>query len=93
MKQYDIVKTSQYKRDCKRARKQGLDMEKLELVIAVLRADGQLPPRNRDHALAGEWAGKRECHVDPDWLLIYEKQQSVLSLILIRTGSHSELGL
>ena len=59
---YNIVKTTKYKRDCKAAKKSGLDIEKLELVVRLLAADVPLPPCNRDHALTGEWRGYRECH-------------------------------
>ena len=68
-------------------------MEKLELVIAVLQADGVLPPKNRDHALKGEWAGARECHIAPDWLLVYKKIREELKLMLLRTGTHAKLEL
>lgn len=90
---YTIVKASQYKRDCKAAQKSGLDMEKLELVVRLLAADVALPPRNRDHALTGEWKGCRECHIAPDWLLVYSKVEEELILYLIRTGSHSKLDI
>lgn len=88
---YNIVKTSKYKRDCKAAEKSGLDIEKLELVVRLLAADIALPPRNRDHALTGNWRGYRECHIGPDWLLVYAKDEGELELVLVRTGSHSKL--
>lgn len=90
---YSITKTAQYKRDVKAARKSGLDMEKLDLVVQLLAADVALPPRNHDHALAGEWKGCRECHIEPDWLLVYRKIEEMLELKLIRTGSHSKLDM
>ena len=88
---YNIIKATQYKRDCKAARKSGLDMEKLELIVRLLAADVALPPRNRDHALTGDWKGCRECHIEPDWLLVYEIQENVLVLMLYRLGTHSKL--
>lgn len=88
---YNIIKTTQYKRDCKAAAKSGLDLEKLELVVRLLAGDIALPPRNRDHALTGNWRGYRECHVGPDWLLVYSKDEGNLELVLVRTGSHSKL--
>lgn len=88
---YDIIKTTQYKKDCKAAVKSGLDIEKLELVVRLLAADVPLPTRNRDHALTGNWRGFRECHVGPDWLLVYRKEADELELYLVRTGSHSKL--
>ena len=90
---YNIIKTTQYKRDVKAAKKSGLDMEKLELVVRLLAADVALPARNRDHALTGDWKGCRECHIEPDWLLVYSKNAEALELKLIRTGSHSKLEL
>ena len=90
---YNVVKATQYKRDCKAAQKSGLDMEKLELIVQLLAADIPLPPRNRDHALTGNWAGCRECHIEPDWLLVYSKDSDSLNLYLIRTGSHSKLDI
>lgn len=88
---YNIIKTTQYKRDCKAAAKSGLDLEKLELVVRLLAGDVALPPRNRDHALTGNWRGYRECHIGPDWLLVYSKDEGSLKLVLVRTGSHSKL--
>ena len=90
---YSIVKTTQYKRDVKAAKKSGLDIEKLELVVQLLAADVALPVRNRDHALTGDWKGCRECHIEPDWLLVYSKNAGALELKLIRTGSHAKLDL
>lgn len=90
---YSIVKTTQYRRDCKAAVRSGLDIEKLELVVRLLAADVPLPARNRDHALTGNWRGYRECHVGPDWLLVYAKDAGELELVLVRTGSHSKLGI
>ena len=87
------MKATQYKRDCKAAKKSGLDMEKLELIIQLLAADIPLPARNRDHALNGNWTGCRECHIEPDWLLVYSKDNYSLNLYLIRTGSHSKLDI
>ena len=93
MAKYELIKTAQYRHDVKVAKKSGLDIEKLDLVIAVLQADGVLPPKNRDHALKGEWKGARECHIAPDWLLVYRKIATELTLRLLRTGSHSKLNL
>lgn len=88
---YNIIKTTQYKRDCKAAAKSGLDLEKLELIVCLLAGDIALPPRNRDHALTGNWRGYRECHIEPNWLLVYSKDEGNLELVLVRTGSHSKL--
>ncbi len=88
---YNVIKSTKFKRDCKAAEKSGLDLEKLELVVRLLAADVTLPPRNRDHALTGNWRGYRECHIGPDWLLVYAKDEGALELVLVRTGSHSKL--
>ena len=88
---YNVIKSTKFKRDCKAAAKSGLDLEKLELVVRLLAADVALPPKNRDHALTGNWRGYRECHIGPDWLLVYAKDEGALELVLVRTGSHSKL--
>lgn len=66
-------------------------MAQLERVVILLAQGAQLPKHYRDHALTGEWRNFRECHIDPDWLLIYEIQEDVLILTLTRTGSHADL--
>ena len=88
---YIVKPTSQFKRDFKLAMKRGLRLELLEEVVAALAMCEPLPDRNRDHALTGSWSGYRECHILPDWLLIYRIVDEVLVLTLARTGSHSDL--
>ena len=85
--------TGQYKKDLKLARKRHLPEEELNKVIFSLANDIPLPAANRDHALKGDFAGTRECHISPDWLLIYSKEdgEAVKVLTLLRTGSHSDL--
>ena len=88
---YEIRFTSQFKKDLKLAKKQGRNTDKLFSVIEQL-ANGQpLDEKYRDHALTGNYKGCRECHVEPDWLLIYEVDNGILVLMLYRIGSHSEL--
>ena len=88
---YEIRFTSQFKKDLKLAKKQGRNTDKLFSVIEQL-ANGQpLEEKYRDHALTGNYKGCRECHVEPDWLLIYEVDNGILVLMLYRIGSHSEL--
>lgn len=88
---YDIEVTSRFKKEYKKAQKQGLDTKLLKNIITML-ADGQkLPDENRDHLLSGDWNGYRECHIQPDWLLIYKVHNDVLVLTLARTGTHSDL--
>lgn len=78
-----------YHRDYKRMMRRGRNKETLKKVVASLAARTPLEPRRRDHALVGNWAGFRECHVEPDWLLIY--YQTSTELYLVRTGTHSDL--
>ena len=80
-----------FKRDYKRIKKRGYDLRLLEDVIALLAEEQELPPAYRDHALTGDYSGCRECHIAPDWLLVYEVLQDELLLYLTRTGTHSDL--
>lgn len=88
---YTVKPTTQFKKDYKLAMRRGLDISLLEGVIADLAMGIPLLEKNRDHALSGNWVGHRECHVLPDWLLIYRIDDDVLVLTLSRTGSHSDL--
>ena len=89
----DIRFSVQFKKDFKHALKQGLSEEKLTKVLEYLVNDRPLPRKYRDHALAGsrKYKNARECHIQPDWLLIYRILKSELVLELLRTGSHSDL--
>jgi mRNA interferase YafQ len=87
-----VVKaSSRFKKDLKRIEKQGLSTRELEAVVEKLANGVSLEPVYYDHALGGEYKGCRECHIRPDWLLIYEVDDNTLYLYLMRTGSHSEL--
>lgn len=88
---YAVDTTSAFKRDYKRAIKRHLPIEKLKAVVEKLVNGESLSTANRDHALNGNWANHRECHITPDWLLIYQIKEDVLVLELTRTGSHSDL--
>lgn len=88
---YEIKFTAQFKKDLKLAKKQGKDIEKLFEVVEKLACGEKLDPKYKDHELTGNFRGCRECHIDPDWLLIYEVIGDVLVLMLYRLGSHSEL--
>ncbi len=88
---YDLAVTAQFRKDYKLAKKRGLKMEALAEVVTLLAKGEALPEKNRDHSLPGNWIGHRECHVLPDWLLIYRIEENVLVLTLIRTGTHSDL--
>ncbi len=87
----DIVWTTQFKKDYKLALKSSLDIELLDDIIRALSRGETLPEKNRDHALSGDWVGHRECHILPDWLLVYRIEDNVLVLTLVRTGTHSDL--
>ncbi len=81
--------TSRFKKEVKKAERQQKAMTKLRAAIDTLQAEETLPEGNLDHALTGNYIGHRECHLEPDWLLIYKVENG--QLILVRTGSHSEL--
>lgn len=86
-----IVLSNAFKREFKRALKRGHDQKQLQAVITLLANNQPLPAKYRDHALTGSYHGARECHIKPDWLLIYQINKNTLTLFLIRTGSHSDL--
>ena len=88
---YTVKTTTLFKKDFKLAMKRGLNIELLENIIALLSMGEPLPKKNKDHALTGNWVGHRECHILPDWLLIYRIEDDVLVLTLARTGTHSDL--
>jgi mRNA interferase YafQ len=87
----DIVYSSDFKKDYKRIKKRGYDMRLLASVVTTLCNCEKLPERFRDHNLVGKYTGYRECHITPDWLLVYTVKNSVLKLELTRTGTHSDL--
>ena len=88
-----IILSSQYKKDIKLARRRNLPEEELNDIVLKLANDIPLPAKNKDHTLQGEFVGCRECHIKPDWLLIYDKSTDgeLHILNLIRTGTHSDL--
>lgn len=88
---YRVETTTQFRKDFKKAYKRGYNLDLLEAVVEQI-ADGKpLANKYNDHALTGNWAGKRECHITSDWLLIYQIDGDILVLTLTRTGSHSDL--
>ena len=89
--QLTVKQTALFRKDYKLAKKRGRDMQLLKEIIALLSAGESLPAKNRDHALSGGWIGYRECHVQPDWLLVYRIDKDVLVLTLTRTGTHSDI--
>ena len=91
MTKYEIKHTTQFKKDYKLAKRRGLNLSLLKDVISKLANGEALDARYRDHALSGNWSGHRECHIQPDWLLIYRIEDGILVLTLSRTGTHSDL--
>lgn len=88
---YKIMATGKFKKDLKIMIKRGYNLKLLDDIVTKLANGEQLPVKNKDHNLSGNYVGKRECHITPDWLLIYEIDQEVLYLYLTRTGTHSDL--
>lgn len=84
-----ITQTNQFKKDLKRQQKRGKNPQKLKEIIGLLVTGTTLPAKNREHALTGDWIGWRDCHVEPDWLLIYKVSHD--ELLLGRTGTHADL--
>lgn len=87
----DIVWTRAFKKDYKLAIKRGMKIELLDDIIRLLSRGEDLPEKSRDHTLVGDWEGFRECHILPDWLLVYRLEDNMLVLTLTRTGTHSDL--
>ncbi|MBS1413184.1 MAG: type II toxin-antitoxin system YafQ family toxin [Christensenellaceae bacterium] len=88
---FDIKPTSRFKKDLKLALKRGYNMSLLQTVVDILCSGESLPEKYKDHDLTGEWVNHRECHITPDWLLIYKIEDDILVLTLTRTGTHSDL--
>ncbi len=88
---YELILTGKFKKSLKRAKKRGLDISLLEEVVDMLQNDIKLEDKYRDHELKGNFKGFRECHIQPDWLLMYLKEEDVLTLTLVDTGSHADL--
>ena len=85
---YEIVPSNQFKKDLKLAQKRGYDLEKIKKVIATLANGETLEAKYRDHLLTGDYGGYRECHIQPDWLLVYQIDGDQLILFLARTGTY-----
>ena len=88
---YTVKPTTKFQRDLKRVQKRGYNISLLTDIIKKLADGEQLPEKNRDHSLNGDFVNCRECHITPDWLLIYEIDNGELILYLTRTGTHSDL--
>jgi mRNA interferase YafQ len=88
---YCIRFTNRFKKDVKRCKKRGYNLSNLEYVIDLLQNNGKLPPKYKPHQLHGQYHGLWECHLNPDWLLVWEQNEKVLTLLFMATGTHSDL--
>ena len=88
---YSVDTTKRFDKDLKRCMKRGLDLQLIHEAISLLRATGTLPMKYRPHKLSGDKNGQWECHIEPDWLMIWEQNDTELTLLFLRTGTHSDL--
>ena len=88
---YEIIPSNQFRKDLKLAQKRGYDLDRIKKVIVTLANGETLDAKYRDHLLTGDYGGFRECHIQPDWLLVYRTDGERLFLFLARTGTHSDL--
>jgi mRNA interferase YafQ len=88
---YEIKRTNEFKKNLKSLIKSKYNISALDEVVDILASGKPLPAKNRDHNLSGNWIGHRECHVAPDWLLVYKIDNNQLILTLVRTGTHSNI--
>lgn len=88
---YAVRQTTKFSKELKKMLKRGADRSKLSAVVKMLAQGKTLPPQYCDHALTGDMAGTRDCHITPDWLLLYRIENDVLVLTLTRTGTHADL--
>ena len=88
---YEVIYTGQFKKSLKLCVRRGLDVNVFKTVLDILQEQGQLPAEYRPHKLTGKYTGCWECHMQPDWLLIWEQNDHQLRLILVDTGTHSDL--
>ena len=88
---FEVVKLRRFKKSLKKMLRRGKDINKLEVVVSMLARGESLPARYKDHALSGDLAGLRDCHIENDWILLYYIEANVLVLTLSDTGTHSDL--
>ena len=91
MKKFQLEYGGKFLKDLKLAKRRGLNMEELRIVTDLLQEGKTLPEKYRDHSLSGNYKGYRECHINPDWLLIYKRKEAIMVVSLYRTGTHSDL--
>lgn len=87
----NVILSNRFKKDLKLAKKRGYDLDLLDEVVTALATSQVLDEKYRDHSLSGDYAGFRECHIQPDWLLVYRIDYEGIFLLLSRTGTHSDL--
>lgn len=88
---YSIIYTNKFKKDLKLCHKRKLDLSMLGEIVKILQETGQLPGEYKPHKLKGKYSGFWECHIEPDWLMIWEQNDNKLTLLFMRTGTHSDL--
>lgn len=88
---YTLTYTGQFKKDLKRCKKRGLNLELLYRVITLLQENGSLPAEYKPHILSGQFSECWECHIKPDWLLVWKQNDEELTLMLLNTGTHSDI--
>lgn len=88
---WSLSYTTRFKKDVKRCKKRGLDLALLETAISILQAEGGLPEKYKPHKLSGKYSGCWECHIQPDWLLVWQQTDNDLIILLTNTGTHSDL--
>jgi len=88
---YTLTTTHQFEKDWKLCAKRGYDMSKIKKVISLLVANGSLPVEYKAHKLSGKHRGEWECHIEPDWLLVWEQNDTTLTLLMLNTGTHSDI--
>ena len=88
---YEVVLSNRFRKDLKLAAKRGCDLALLNSIVDRLAQGETLPAKHRDHSLTGDYIGFRECHIQPDWLLIYRTEEEALMLFLMQTGTHADL--
>ncbi|MGM9809915.1 MAG: type II toxin-antitoxin system YafQ family toxin [Paludibacteraceae bacterium] len=88
---YSIDYSHQFKKDVKRCVKRGLDIQALSQAVSLLADTGTLPLQYKSHKLSGKYAGLWECHIEPDWLMVWEQDDKALTLLFLKTGTHSDI--
>lgn len=88
---YELIYSNKFKKSLKKCHKRGLDLAKIKDAINKLQSSGTLPPEYRPHKLVGKYIGKWECHIEPDWLMIWQQNETELILLLLDTGTHTDL--